>query len=101
MLAWELLEAAAMRIEGRGGVLLAICLVAGCGGDDVGPSRWDTGPGGESWNNSDEVDCASDDDCGPGEACEGGVCQMRRCTDPAYTSVAPLGTRHVFAARSP
>jgi hypothetical protein len=84
-----------MRIERHCGVLLAVCLVAGCGGDE-GPSPWDDGPGAQAWNNSDDVACSTNADCGAGEACDGGVCQMQRCTDPAYESVAPLGKRHVF-----
>jgi hypothetical protein len=87
-----------MRNQARCGVLLVVSLLVGCsGGDTVGPA-WEDGPGTNAWNDSDDVDCESDDDCSAGESCESGVCQLKRCTDPAYASVAPLGQQHVFVA---
>lgn len=88
-----------MRSQAHCGVLLlAVSFLVACGGgDDVGPA-WDDGPGTNAWNDSDDVDCKSDADCSASESCEGGVCQMKRCTDPAYESIAPLGQQHVFVA---
>ncbi len=37
-----------------------------------------------------DVACGEPDDCGAGETCVEGVCQMQRCQDGPFESVAPL-----------
>lgn len=51
-------------------------------------------PGDEPWH-SDDIVCTTTADCGPGEVCGGGVCQMARC-DESYDSVAPMGWNQYF-----
>lgn len=46
---------------------------------------------------SDDVACKTDADCATGEACGGGVCQMKRCSEASYASHSPLGTVGFFA----
>jgi hypothetical protein len=80
---------------------LTACISAasltGCGDAAEDPSlpSDDNGPGTKAWND-DDVGCTSDADCSAGEVCGDGVCQMQRCTDPAYASVAPLGAYRYF-----
>jgi hypothetical protein len=52
----------------------------------------DTGPDGPGAGARDEVDvaCIDEEDCGPGETCAEGVCQMQRCHEGPYLSDAPL-----------
>lgn len=59
------------------------------GGDPDGGGTSPTGPGGTA---RDEVDvaCVEEDDCGPGETCADGVCQMQRCHEGPYASAPPL-----------
>jgi hypothetical protein len=52
-------------------------------------------PGSDPWNHDDQVACDGPEDCGSGEACEDGVCQMARCQD-AFASIAPLGHSRYF-----
>ena len=68
-----------MRNQARCGVLLVVTLLVGCsGGDTVGPA-WEDGPGTNAWNDSDDVDCKTDEDCSAGESCDRRL-QMKRCT---------------------
>ncbi len=83
------------------GVVWAV-LVVGAGGacdmSDFGlgdEPRDPDGPGSPAWGD-DSVTCESDDDCHTGEVCEDSVCQMQRCGDGSYESVAPLGERRYF-----
>jgi len=53
------------------------------------------GPGSQPWT-TDEIGCAVDSDCGPGETCTvAGVCAMSRCAEE-YESRAPLGSYRYF-----
>ncbi len=52
-------------------------------------------PGSHAWTTSENVVCQSDADCSNGEACDGGVCQMRRCAE-SYASKPPMGVNHYF-----
>ena len=46
--------------------------------------------GEDEWGNRD-ITCSSSTDCGSSESCIDNVCQMQRCTEGPYNSVAPLG----------
>jgi hypothetical protein len=76
--------------------LIALVAFAGCMPIEderrVGPG---TTPGDEPWNHDDQVSCQSSDECGSGEVCESGVCQMARCLE-SFESRAPLGKSHYF-----
>ncbi len=74
-----------------GGMFFVVA--AGCG-STASPKNSEIGGGAFQ---SGEVKCASDADCNTGEACGNGVCQMKRCGDPNYTSTSPLGTMGYFA----
>jgi hypothetical protein len=52
--------------------------------------------GGSAWQSTD-VGCKADSDCNTGETCTNNVCQMKRCGDPNYKSVSPLGAIGFFA----
>ena len=81
-----------------------LVLVGACGLDDelVGqlggsrPGATSNGPGDNDWNDKDDVTCSSISDCGPGEACISGVCQMKRCNE-VYTSRPPLGAHRYLS----
>lgn len=66
---------------------LALGAFACDGGDELRSA----GPGGSAWRDEGTVSCASDAECGSGETCAAGVCQMKRCGEPDYRSVPPLG----------
>jgi len=78
--------------------ILALSTGAGCivyeeqVDDDGGIS---SGPGHDPWNHDDDVSCSNENDCGAGETCEAGVCQMKRCGE-SYDSTAPLGKSRYF-----
>jgi len=75
--------------------LLAIALF-GCGpADQTASIPEGEGPGSTPWHDGTDVTCATVDDCGAGEACDGGVCVMARCVE-TYESLAPLGKSHFF-----
>jgi hypothetical protein len=59
--------------------------------DDGDPDDDDgsEGPGGRAREEAD-VACAGPEDCGAGETCVEGICQMQRCQDGPFDSVAPL-----------
>jgi hypothetical protein len=59
------------------------------------PPPTPTAPGAQHL--TDEAACSTDADCTNGEACDHGICQIRRCAT-TYTSAPPLGVRHVFEA---
>jgi hypothetical protein len=71
---------------------LLLLVPVGCVATDDG-ERFD-GPGNRPWN-EESVTCTTDEECGADEACENGVCQMRRCAGD-YESLAPLGQNHYF-----
>jgi hypothetical protein len=52
-------------------------------------------PGGDPWNHSDKVSCTDTSECGDGESCEDGICQMARCVE-TYESAKPMGDNHYF-----
>src|SRR6185295_1193672 len=52
------------------------------------------GPGNDPWDD-DDVSCTTEADCAEGEACEEGVCQVKRCVE-SYDSKAPMGDNHYF-----
>ncbi len=56
--------------------------------DDSGDDP-DTGPGGGAREDGD-VSCQAQSECGTGETCIEGVCQMQRCQDGPYDSDLPL-----------
>jgi hypothetical protein len=72
---------------------------AGCDQSEFGSEVPDEPPpdgiGTPEWGESDVL-CDGDDDCNNGESCRDGVCQVKRCTDSTYQSVAPLGTSATF-----
>jgi hypothetical protein len=67
-------------------------LVACDGGDALRTS----GPGSTAWKDDGTVTCENDEGCAKGETCAAGVCQMKRCGEPDYRSVPPLGTLGYF-----
>jgi len=69
-------------------------LVSGCAGGDDARDMDEPGPGAAAWD-SDDVTCSDVAECGEGEVCQDGVCQMSRCVDD-YTSVAPMGENLFF-----
>jgi len=52
-------------------------------------------PGASVLNNNQDVTCTTTDECGDGEICEDGICQMARCLDD-YDSEPPMGTNRYF-----
>jgi hypothetical protein len=48
------------------------------------------GVGTEEWGQRD-ITCSGQSDCGAGESCIDNICQMTRCGDGPYSSIAPLG----------
>ena len=79
--------------------ILALALplaLAGCtapaddGIDDDGKT-----PGTAPLNHDQDVTCTTTDDCGDGETCEDGICQMARCLDN-YESQPPMGVNRYF-----
>ncbi len=82
---------AAAFVFALGGVALS---TAGC---DAGHKLSSSGLGGRSQDrDSDAIACEADADCLSGETCSQGVCQMKRCGEPDYASVAPLGNVGFF-----
>ena len=78
--------------------LLSLCLagsLTGCAPDDDDRFDGGNGPGSTPWNHDEDVSCTTTAECGAGEVCEGGTCQMARCTE-SYASLAPLGKNHFF-----
>jgi hypothetical protein len=76
-------------------VALSVLLAAGCVQTDFDPVTNPEVPpgggiGGEEWRD-DDVTCASDDECYPGEACTEGVCQLVRCREDEVESEPPFG----------
>jgi hypothetical protein len=72
-----------------------VIALGGCAeGDRERDGQPGAGPGSDAWADED-VACAVETDCGPGETCENGVCQPKRCYE-AYDSYAPLGDNHYF-----
>lgn len=57
--------------------------------DDPDTSDAPEGPGAGA-RTDDDVACVQQEDCGPGETCEAGVCQMQRCHQGPYVSEVPL-----------
>ncbi len=58
------------------------------GDPDDDDSAGDEGPGSGA-RDDDNVGCEIEDDCGNGETCVEGVCQMQRCQDGPYNSAPP------------
>src|SRR5689334_2017525 len=73
---------------------LGAVLSAACGSDDGSAPR-NSDLGGASLLSTD-LRCKADSDCNSGEACGGGVCQMKRCGEANYASISPLGTMGYF-----
>jgi hypothetical protein len=70
---------------------LAACTVpADEGLDDDGKT-----PGATNLNHDENVACVSTDECGDGEVCEDGICQMARCVE-SYDSSPPMGINRYF-----
>ncbi|MEM6290550.1 MAG: VCBS repeat-containing protein [Myxococcota bacterium] len=61
--------------------------------DDDGDSS--DGPGGGA-RDDENVGCEIEDDCGAGETCVEGVCQMQRCQDGPYASAPPMSANLRF-----
>jgi hypothetical protein len=77
-------------------ILLSLPLAAAaCTFDDERFVEDDDGPGGAAWNHDDNVSCSDTAECGDGEICEDGVCQMARCIEE-YSSLPPMGANHYF-----
>lgn len=75
--------------------LAAVGSLSGCadgeGRDDLDDKP---GPGNAAWD-SDDVSCTEDAQCGSGELCQDGLCQMARCLED-YASIAPMGANLFF-----
>lgn len=89
-----------LRLLGLAGVLLAFGCNQSDFGDGVPPAVGDEGgdgggdgdgPGSGARTDDEDVSCESEDDCGMGETCAEGVCQMARCNDGPYIGAPPLG----------
>jgi VCBS repeat protein len=83
-----------MQISIRALALLVVAgaaAIAGCGGGTGGqaPPVPSNEPGSTA-STSTTISCAKDTDCLQGEACTGGLCQMKRCAG-TFTSSSPLG----------
>jgi hypothetical protein len=88
-------------------VLTFVCVLlaaAGCEHSDLGtpggPGPGDpppllTPPGGGEWGD-EKVSCGGEGDCGAGETCTDGVCQMKRCVGGEFSSRPPLGKTYAF-----
>ena len=70
-----------------------------CGATDDGAGDDGAGPGQTPWNHDANVSCSTTDECGAGEICEDGICQMERCVE-SYASLAPMGNNHYFGTDS-
>ncbi|MEM9695367.1 MAG: EB domain-containing protein [Myxococcota bacterium] len=71
-------------------------LTAGCFADaDRNDLSFDGTPGGEAWQASTEVACETNEQCGDGESCQDGVCQMARCQED-FRSRPPMGANRYF-----
>jgi hypothetical protein len=84
---------------GRGLCVAALCAgaVVGCGsGSGKGSGLSNPEIGGAAWKQTD-VKCKADADCLTGETCGDGVCQMKRCGEPNYKSLSPLGSLGYFS----
>lgn len=85
--------------------LLVVGLFAWVASTAVGCSALDpphadanvTGPGSTALD-PEKLTCKADADCGAGEACTDGICQMKRCGSPGLVSAPPLGKRGSFGA---
>jgi len=79
--------------------LVAIIIPLALGGCTIieEEDRFDPGdgPGQTPWNHDENVLCPNGNECGEGEVCENGVCQMARCAEP-YESQPPMGINHYF-----
>lgn len=75
---------------------MLIGMSSGCVALD-GDDRFDPEqtPGEAPWNHDENVACTSSTECGNGEVCEEGVCQMARC-QTGFESAAPMGQNHYF-----
>ena len=85
------------------GLLLCAPFAVGCNQSDFGDGipeavsdgdagdDGDGGPGASARNDDEDVGCESSDECGMGETCADGVCQMARCKDGPYLGAPPLG----------
>ncbi|MBW2453956.1 MAG: VCBS repeat-containing protein, partial [Deltaproteobacteria bacterium] len=82
-----------------GSALIAIIIPLTLGGCTIieEEGRFDPGdgPGQTPWNHNENVHCPNGNECGAGEVCEDGICQMARCVEP-YTSHPPMGINHYF-----
>ncbi|MEM9693840.1 MAG: VCBS repeat-containing protein, partial [Myxococcota bacterium] len=81
-------------------LLLPLLVASGCFGaksSDRGrrPEGSEAGPGAAAWWASDAVRCASSSECGAGESCQQGVCQVARCQED-FRSKPPLGAHRYF-----
>lgn len=79
------------------GLVLALVGSSGCAQSDFGTdSSGSPGdgpgqrPGDEAREADADVSCNEDDECGVGETCTDGVCQMARCQDGPYVSNTPI-----------
>ncbi len=78
---------------------LSLFALVACNQSDFGPppigSDLPPGPGSPTWANTD-LSCSTNDDCAPGEVCDGGFCRPKQCDDGPYISHAPLGGHHLL-----
>ncbi len=77
-------------------IVLLFGMSTGCIlGEDDGRLGLEETPGGAPWNHDDNVVCSTAEECGDGEVCENGICQMARC-QTAFESTAPMGKTRYF-----
>ncbi len=83
----------------RVGAWLAVALMVGTSActiyEDGDRFEDDPPPGSNAWNTDPNVTCTTNDECGDGEVCDAGICQMQRCSEP-FESVAPMGSNYYF-----
>jgi len=74
--------------------LVLLAALVGCDQTDFGDPSFGSdpppGPGSPTWDDTD-LSCTTNDECAPGEACDGTTCRPKQCDDGPYDSAAPLG----------
>ena len=77
------------------GIGVLVAALAAC--DGGGPAlQAGAGPGASAWKDDGSVACTKDTECAAGETCANSICQMKRCGEPNYKSLPPLGNAGYF-----